>query len=104
MDYLLLFLSGLFLANSIPHFVNGISGKDFHTPFLYRYFKNIPSPIFNVIWGILNLVIFILLFPKSISFKPGINYEFLSFGLGFCFASIGLSRLFHNRSMKNKGV
>jgi len=31
--YLLLFLSGLLLANGVPHFVQGISGERFQSPF-----------------------------------------------------------------------
>lgn len=32
-NYLAAFFAGLFLANTIPHFVNGISGRPFPTPF-----------------------------------------------------------------------
>ena len=31
--YLLQFVSGLLLANGVPHFVQGISGRWFQTPF-----------------------------------------------------------------------
>jgi len=31
--YLLEFLSGMFLANGVPHFVQGVSGAPFQSPF-----------------------------------------------------------------------
>src|SRR3979409_1048834 len=50
----LAFLAGLFCANGIPHFTNGVSGRDFHDPMLRRLFPDVPSPLFNVLWGLLN--------------------------------------------------
>jgi len=32
-DYLAYFFAGVFLDNGIPHFINGISGKPFSSPF-----------------------------------------------------------------------
>jgi hypothetical protein len=43
------FIAGLFAANGIPHFINGITGKSHSTPF-----GNSSSPVVNVIWGWLN--------------------------------------------------
>ncbi|GAG09391.1 unnamed protein product, partial [marine sediment metagenome] len=31
--YLAYFFAGVFLANGVPHFVHGISGKKFQSPF-----------------------------------------------------------------------
>ncbi len=46
------FFAGAFLANSVPHFVQGISGQEFRTPF------GAPSSAtVNVIWGFANLAI-----------------------------------------------
>ena len=85
-----LFLAGLLFANGIPHFIHGISGREFHNPALHRFVPHIPSPLFNVIWGLLNfgVVIFLLTLPLS--------SEAVLFGLGFAFAAIGLS-IFFNR-------
>src|SRR5512145_161572 len=94
-----LFLAGLFLANGIPHFVNGISGRNFHNPFLHRFMPTVPSPLFNVIWGLLNfcLVIFILTRIEGLNFQVG--REAILAGSGFAFAAVGLSLLF-NRPIK----
>jgi len=100
MELVWLFLSGLLFANGIPHFVNGISGKDFHRPALYRFVPQVPSPLFNVIWGLLNFGLAIFLFSLAGAFDFGLNWGTFSFGLGFGFASIGLSILFYNRDQR----
>jgi hypothetical protein len=49
---LLSFLSGLFAANGIPHFINGGLGQKHQTPF-----SKSSSAIVNVCWGWFNLVV-----------------------------------------------
>ncbi len=97
MNQVWLFLSGLFFANGIPHFFNGISGKDFHNPFLHRWVPNVPSPVFNVIWGLLNFCLSIFLRSLASDIPVGLNWDSLAFGIGFAFASSGLSIYFHRR-------
>ncbi|MCB0166973.1 MAG: hypothetical protein KDI79_22290, partial [Anaerolineae bacterium] len=69
-------------------------GRNFHNPFLHRFVPRVPSPLFNVIWGLLNfcLSIFILSWARQID----VNQDTLLFGMGFAFAAIGLS-IFFNR-------
>jgi hypothetical protein len=67
--YVLQFVAGLFLANGVPHFVQGISGNSFQTPFASPPGVGESSPLVNVLWGFLNLAVgFALLFefaPKG---------------------------------------
>jgi len=93
-----LFLAGLFFANGIPHFINGISGRDFHNPSLHRFFPNVPSPLFNVIWGLLNFCV-VILFLSAAQWII-LNQEMLLFAGGFAFAAVGLS-IFFNRPLKS---
>jgi hypothetical protein len=51
------FFAGAFLANGVPHFVNGISGHRFQTPFASPPAVGESSPIVNVLWGMANFVI-----------------------------------------------
>jgi len=51
------FLAGVFLANGVPHFVNGISGRSFQSPFAKPPGVGESSPVINVIWGMINFVI-----------------------------------------------
>lgn len=61
-NYLAVFFSGAFLANTVPHFIHGISGDKFPTPFANPPGKGLSSPVINVLWAGFNLLIgFILL-------------------------------------------
>jgi len=61
-DYIAGFFSGMFFANLVPHFVHGMSGDRFPTPFAHPRGKGLSSPTVNVAWGLLNLVVGYLLF------------------------------------------
>ena len=56
------FWAGMFLANFVPHFINGVSGNGFPTPFAKPPGKGLSSPVVNVLWALLNLIIGALLF------------------------------------------
>jgi len=55
------FAGGLFLVNVIPHFVAGVSGSAFQSPFATPPGEGLSSSRLNVIWGFINLVIGYLL-------------------------------------------
>lgn len=55
--YVACFFAGLFLANTVPHFVKGICGDRFPTPFAKPPGKGLSSPLVNVLWALLNLII-----------------------------------------------
>ena len=60
--YLLEFVSGLFLCNGVPHFVQGVSGHWFQSPFGSPPGVGESSPLSNALWGFANLAVgFILL-------------------------------------------
>jgi hypothetical protein len=61
-DYIACFFAGMFLANVVPHFVHGISGNRFPTPFAHPRGKGLSSPTVNVAWALFNLVIGYMLF------------------------------------------
>ena len=57
MHFIAYFFGGVFLANAIPHFVSGIQGKPFQTPFAKPPGKGLSSSTVNVLWGFFNFVI-----------------------------------------------
>ena len=61
-NYVACFFSGLFLTNVIPHFVHGVSGDPFPTPFAHPPGKGLSSPTVNVLWALLNLAVGYVLF------------------------------------------
>ena len=60
--YVAAFFAGMFLANFVPHFINGVSGDPFPSPFSNPPGKGPSSPLVNVLWAFLNLLIGYLLF------------------------------------------
>jgi hypothetical protein len=61
-DYIACFFAGAFLANVVPHFVHGVSGDRFPTPFAHPPGKGLSSPTVNVVWALLNLAVGCFLF------------------------------------------
>src|SRR5260370_42211774 len=55
--YIAWLFAGAFLANAIPHTVQGICGNRFQTPFASPRGVGESSAIVNVIWGFANLAI-----------------------------------------------
>lgn len=55
------FISGVLLANFVPHFVEGMAGRPFPTPFADPPFRGLSSPIVNVLWALANLAVAYLL-------------------------------------------
>ena len=82
MDYLAYFASGLLITNGIPHFVNGISGRKFQSPFASPPGVGESSPLINVIWGMVNFVLGYLLLTGVGNFAGGISLDSVLFGLG----------------------
>jgi hypothetical protein len=56
-EYIASFFAGAFLANVVPHFVHGISGDRFPTPFSHPPGKGLSSPTVNVVWALFNLAV-----------------------------------------------
>ncbi len=95
--YIAAFFAGVFLANAIPHFINGISGNRFPTPFSRPPGKGLSSPLVNILWANLNLVIgYILLRAGEVS--PDNKLLILAFFIGVLAISIMLSINFSKKA------
>jgi hypothetical protein len=92
--YLAYFAAGALLANGVPHFVNGISGKRFQSPFAWPPGVGESPPLVNVIWGLANFAGgFALIFGVGY-FRFGLNRAALMVGLGALAISVLLSVYF----------
>jgi hypothetical protein len=81
-ECVLAFLAGAFLANSVPHFVQGICGNRFPTPFAKPPGKGLSSPTVNVLWGVFNLVVgYCGLIRSGLSSTPNMQLLFLLLGI-----------------------
>ena len=54
--YTAAFFSGMFLANVVPHFVYGVCGDRFPTPFAKPPGKGLSSAPVNMAWALFNLL------------------------------------------------
>jgi len=88
------FLGGAFLANSLPHLLNGMSGMPFQSPFAKPPGQGLSSPTINVLWGFVNLVIAWVLLCRVGSFSLLNIAHMLIFGAGFLIMSVMLARTF----------
>src|SRR4029077_2017094 len=102
-NYFFCFFAGMFLANVVPHFVHGISGDPFPTPFAHPPGKGLSSATTNVVWALVNLIVGYVLF--RVGKVSSDNGTLLAFFAGIVALSIWLSVLFAkikpaNRSRK----
>lgn len=94
--YVAVFFAGAFLANVVPHFIHGISGDSFPTPFATPPGKGLSSPLVNVLWGCLNLIVgYILFLASKASVKNKLSMLILF--LGILAISIQLSFAFMDK-------
>ncbi len=89
--YLVEFLSGALLANGVPHFVQGLSGVPFPTPFASPPGAGNSPPLCNALWGFGNLAAGGLLLHL---FWPGKPLGWVVFGSGALVISVQLSMHF----------
>jgi hypothetical protein len=98
-DYIACFFSGIFLANAVPHFVHGISGDRFPTPFAQPPGKGLSSPTVNVVWALLNLAVGYFLFRVG-KVSSDDRLTLVAFFAGVVVISTVSSVLFANKMAK----
>lgn len=98
-DYLNCFLAGVFLANAVPHFVHGVSGDPFPTPFADPPGKGLSSPMLNVVWALPNLVAGYVLFRVG-KVSSGNTSALVIFFAGIAAISMMLSARFAKKQAK----
>jgi len=55
--YVSYFFGAAFLANAVPHFVSGMMGHPFQSPFAKPPGQGLSSSTVNVLWGFINMVV-----------------------------------------------
>lgn len=92
-NYLACFFAGFFLANVVPHYVHGVSGDGFPSPFANPPGKGLSSPLVNVLWALFNLVVGYYLYRAG-KINSGNRIALLVFFFGIAACSIMLSLAF----------
>lgn len=91
--YTAAFFAGMFLANAIPHLVNGISGDPFPSPFADPPGKGLSAPWVNVLWSFFNIMVGYFLFQYA-KIKNKDKLSLFIFIVGALVISIMLSIVF----------
>jgi hypothetical protein len=97
------FFGGAFLANAIPHIVNGISGRPFQSPFAKPSGQGLSSSTVNVLWGFLNLAAAWQLICKVGTFSLQNTPQVLTVGAGMVVLAAMMARhfgRFHGGNLK----
>jgi hypothetical protein len=92
--YVAYFFGGAFLANTLPHLGNGISGHPFQSPFASPPGEGLSSSTVNVLWGLFNLAVGYLLVCRVGRFDLRRTRHVLVLGAGIVFISVMLARGF----------
>ena len=93
-NYLAYFFGGAFLANTLPHLGNGISGRAFQSPFASPPGEGLSSSMVNVLWGFLNLAVGYLLVFRVGNFNLRRTQDVLVLGAGVLIMSLMLAHAF----------
>jgi hypothetical protein len=91
--FIMLFFGGAFLANFFPHFVEGITGDMFPTPFADPPGQGMSSSTVNVLWALGNLAVGYFLLQGGKLSLPNRVTVLVAF-IGFAAMAINLSVVF----------
>ncbi|MDR3372519.1 MAG: hypothetical protein P4L98_02210 [Ancalomicrobiaceae bacterium] len=85
---------GAFLANAVPHFVSGVMGRPFQSPFAKPSGVGLSSSTVNVVWGFANFVVAYLLIARVGNFDLHAGDHVIAAGLGILIIAAMSARLF----------
>jgi hypothetical protein len=85
---------GAFLTNAVPHFVNGVSGHPFQSPFASPPGEGLSSSTVNVLWGLFNLAVGYVLVCRVGIFELRKTRHVVVLGLGVLLMAVMLAHAF----------
>lgn len=80
--YISYFFGGAFLTNAVPHFVRGVIGQPFQSPFAKPPGEGLSSSTVNVWWGFCNMVVAYMLLCRVGRFDLHSTIHVAVLGLG----------------------
>ena len=93
-DLVSYFFGGAFFANAVPHFVSGVMGHPFQSPFAKPPGQGLSSSTVNVLWGSLNLVVGYVLVCRVGDFGLRTTRDVTALGLGIFLTGLLCARQF----------
>ena len=94
LQYVSWFFGGAFVTNAIPHFVSGLMGRAFQSPFAKPPGEGLSSSTVNVLWGSFNLVVGYLMVCRVGDFDLRSTADVAAAGLGALLMALVTARLF----------
>jgi hypothetical protein len=94
LHYLSWLFGGAFLTNAIPHFVSGVMGHAFQSPFAKPPGEGLSSSTVNALWGFLNLVVGYVLVCRVGDFDLHSSVDVAVSGLGALLLALVMARRF----------
>jgi hypothetical protein len=88
------FFGGAFLTNALPHFVSGVMGRAFQSPFAKPPGQGFSSSTVNVLWGFFNLAVGYVLVCRVGNFDLHSTGDVVALGLGVLGMSMFSARTF----------
>ena len=88
------FLAGAFLTNAMPHFISGVRGERFPTPFAKPPGRGLSPPLVNVLWGFANLVVGYVFLPWAGQLNTHPRESMVFFGAGVLVMAVVCARIF----------
>jgi hypothetical protein len=92
--YVAYLFGGAFLVNAVPHFVSGVMGQPFQSPFATPPGEGLSPAWVNVLWGSANLVVAYLLLGRVGNFELRRWRHILTAGAGGLAIALLLARVF----------
>ncbi len=88
------FFGGMFLANAVPHFVSGMMGRAFQSPFAHPPGEGLSSSTVNVLWSFVNFVLAYVLLVRVGNFDLHDVQSTIALGLGALLIGLAMARRF----------
>jgi hypothetical protein len=88
------FFGGAFFANAVPHFVSGMMGRPFQSPFAKPPGQGLSSSTVNALWGCFNLAVGYILICRVGEFDLRATEDVVAAGLGVVLMSTIMARRF----------
>jgi hypothetical protein len=92
--YFSYFFGGAFLTNALPHFVSGLMGRPFQSPFAKPPGQGLSSSTVNVLWGFFNLLVGYVLVCRVGNFDLRCTDDMVALGLGVLVLGVLTARTF----------
>jgi hypothetical protein len=92
--YVSYFFGGTLLTNAVPHFVSGVMGRPFQSPFATPRGQGLSTSTVNVLWGFFNLAVGYVLICRIGSFDLRSTADVVVSGSGVLLMGVMMARMF----------